>query len=55
MIDIMTIFRSPAYILGPLCSLLDDWNWDELHGELRAALTIGNLVNICRRRKPTCL
>jgi mediator of RNA polymerase II transcription subunit 5 len=33
-IDIMALFKSPAYVLGPLCSLLDNWNWDELHGEL---------------------
>ncbi|KAF7503950.1 hypothetical protein GJ744_002975 [Endocarpon pusillum] len=32
-IDVMALFRSPGYILSPLCSLLDNWNWDELHGE----------------------
>lgn len=34
-IEVMALFRSTAYILGPLCSLLDNWDWEELHGELR--------------------
>jgi mediator of RNA polymerase II transcription subunit 5 len=32
-IEVMTLFSSAAYILGPLCALLDSWKWDDLHGE----------------------
>jgi mediator of RNA polymerase II transcription subunit 5 len=32
-VEIMALFSPAAYILGPLCSLLDDWKWDDLHGE----------------------
>ncbi|KAI1953073.1 mediator complex subunit [Ophidiomyces ophidiicola] len=32
-LDIMLLFKSPIAILGPLCSLLDAWKWEEDHGE----------------------
>ncbi|EEP81932.1 conserved hypothetical protein [Uncinocarpus reesii 1704] len=32
-LDIMLLFKSPASILQPLCSLLDAWKWDEEQGE----------------------
>lgn len=32
-INYISLFVRPAYFLGPLCSLLDDWRWDEIHGE----------------------
>jgi mediator of RNA polymerase II transcription subunit 5 len=32
-IEVMTLFSHAAYILGPLCALLDGWKWDDLHGE----------------------
>lgn len=35
-IDVMTLFAKPTSFLGPLCSLLDSWNWDEIHGKSRA-------------------
>ena len=31
-IGLMVLFHQPAYILGPLCSLLDVWKWDDIHG-----------------------
>lgn len=32
-INCISLFVRPAYWLGPLCTLLDDWRWDEIHGE----------------------
>ncbi|EXJ78939.1 hypothetical protein A1O3_08439 [Capronia epimyces CBS 606.96] len=32
-INCIALFIRPAYWLGPLCTLLDDWRWDEIHGE----------------------
>jgi len=32
-INCISLFIRPAYWLGPLCRLLDDWHWDEIHGE----------------------
>ncbi|WEW55466.1 mediator complex subunit [Emydomyces testavorans] len=32
-LDIMLLFKSPVFILQPLCSLLDAWKWDEEPGE----------------------
>jgi mediator of RNA polymerase II transcription subunit 5 len=33
LIDILSVYVKPGYLLGPLCQLLDDWSWDDLHGE----------------------
>ncbi|EXJ96503.1 hypothetical protein A1O1_01629 [Capronia coronata CBS 617.96] len=32
-IDCISLFIRPAHWLGPLCVLLDDWLWDDIHGE----------------------
>jgi len=32
-INSISMFVRPAYWLSPLCSLLDEWRWDEIHGE----------------------
>ncbi|EAS33065.3 RNA polymerase II mediator complex subunit Nut1 [Coccidioides immitis RS] len=32
-LDIILLFKSPSFILQPLCSLLDAWKWDEDQGE----------------------
>jgi mediator of RNA polymerase II transcription subunit 5 len=33
-LDVIASFKSPAFIVSPLCSLLDNWNWDDIHGKL---------------------
>jgi mediator of RNA polymerase II transcription subunit 5 len=33
LIDVLSVYVQPDYLLGPLCQLLDDWTWDDLHGE----------------------
>lgn len=32
-IDTLAMMIQPAYLLAPLCLLLDDWKWEEIHGE----------------------
>ena len=32
-INALALFIRPSYWLSPLCSLLDEWRWDEIHGE----------------------
>ncbi|EXJ64796.1 hypothetical protein A1O7_01134 [Cladophialophora yegresii CBS 114405] len=32
-INCVALFIRPSFFLSPLCSLLDDWRWDEIHGE----------------------
>lgn len=32
-INALALFLRPSHWIGPLCSLLDDWRWDEIHGE----------------------
>jgi mediator of RNA polymerase II transcription subunit 5 len=32
-INSIAMFVRPSYWLGPLCTLLDEWRWDEIHGE----------------------
>ncbi|KAL2421279.1 Mediator of RNA polymerase II transcription subunit 5 [Exophiala dermatitidis] len=32
-INCICLFIRPAFWLGPLCTLLDEWRWDEIHGE----------------------
>lgn len=32
-LDVILLFRSPKTVLQPLCSLLDNWRWDEDQGE----------------------
>lgn len=32
-IDALAMFVRPSYWLSPLCTLLDEWRWDEIHGE----------------------
>ncbi|OQU99489.1 hypothetical protein CLAIMM_05117 [Cladophialophora immunda] len=32
-INCIALFVRPASFLGPLCGLLDEWRWDEIHGE----------------------
>ncbi|OAL18516.1 hypothetical protein AYO22_10493 [Fonsecaea multimorphosa] len=32
-INCIALFVRPAFFLGPLCSLLDEWRWEEIHGE----------------------
>ncbi|KIW84594.1 hypothetical protein Z517_03844 [Fonsecaea pedrosoi CBS 271.37] len=32
-INCIALFVRPDYFLGPLCGLLDEWRWDEIHGE----------------------
>lgn len=32
-INTISLFIRPSYFLSPLCRLLDDWSWDDLHGE----------------------
>ena len=32
-INSLALFVPPSYWLSPLCTLLDDWRWDEIHGE----------------------
>ena len=32
-INALAMFVRPSYWLGPLCTLLDDWRWDDIHGE----------------------
>ena len=31
--EVLALFSSPARLLAPLCALLDNWSWDDLHGE----------------------
>src|SRR5271154_3372572 len=44
-IDVMGIFHTPAYILNPLCSLLENWKWDDLHGNLMY-LSVNHCANV---------
>ncbi|KAK5026233.1 mediator complex subunit [Exophiala sideris] len=32
-INCISLFIRPSYWLGPMCTLLDEWRWDEIHGE----------------------
>lgn len=32
-INSLCMFVQPTYCLAPLCRLLDEWRWDDLHGE----------------------
>jgi mediator of RNA polymerase II transcription subunit 5 len=32
-INALAMFVRPSYWLGPLCTLLDEWGWDEIQGE----------------------
>jgi hypothetical protein len=32
-INCIALFIRPSVFLSPLCSLLDEWRWDEIHGE----------------------
>ena len=32
-INALAMFVRPSYWFGPLCTLLDEWRWDEIHGE----------------------
>ena len=54
LIDVMVLFRSPSYILGPLCSLLDSWNWNEIHGETKLVKTqrLGLLIHYLGESQP---
>jgi mediator of RNA polymerase II transcription subunit 5 len=33
LIDLISVYVQPGYLLEPLCQLLDDWSWDDLQGE----------------------
>jgi mediator of RNA polymerase II transcription subunit 5 len=37
-INIIALFIRPSFFLGPLCNLLDEWRWDEIHGPLVLSL-----------------
>lgn len=45
-INCISLFIRPAYWIGPLCSLIDDWRWDEIHGKIFLPLmaTFGNVI-----------
>lgn len=32
-INALALFLRPSYWTGPLCTLLDEWSWDGIHGE----------------------
>ena len=32
-ISALALFIRPSYWLSPLCAILDEWRWDEIHGE----------------------
>lgn len=32
-INALALFLRPAYWITPLCTLLDDWRWEDIHGE----------------------
>jgi mediator of RNA polymerase II transcription subunit 5 len=32
-IDVVSLYVQPGYFVAPLCQLLDEWTWDDLHGE----------------------
>ena len=32
-INSLGMFIRPGYFLAPLCTLLDEWSWDDIHGE----------------------
>ncbi|ETN39022.1 uncharacterized protein HMPREF1541_07064 [Cyphellophora europaea CBS 101466] len=32
-INTMALYLRPSYWIAPLCTLLDEWRWDEIHGE----------------------
>ena len=32
-LDIVFLFRAPSFVLGPLCTLLDEWRWGEDQGK----------------------
>ncbi|KIV78507.1 hypothetical protein PV11_10217 [Exophiala sideris] len=32
-INCISLFIRPSYWVGPMCTLLDEWRWDEIHGE----------------------
>jgi hypothetical protein len=32
-INALTLFLRPVYWVAPACTLLDEWRWDEIHGE----------------------
>ncbi|KIW17898.1 hypothetical protein PV08_05093 [Exophiala spinifera] len=32
-INCITLFVPPSFWLGPICMLLDEWRWNEIHGE----------------------
>lgn len=33
-LDIIFLFRTPAFVLNPLCTLLDEWKWGDDHGTI---------------------
>ena len=33
-IDALAMFIRPTYWLLPLCTLLDEWRWDDIHGKI---------------------
>ncbi|KAK5097432.1 mediator complex subunit [Lithohypha guttulata] len=32
-INSLTMFVTPTFFLAPFCTLLDEWTWDDIHGE----------------------
>jgi mediator of RNA polymerase II transcription subunit 5 len=53
-INALSMFMKPSYWLGPLCTLLDEWRWDDIHGESQPVYeefgSILLLLISCRRR-----
>ena len=46
-IDVLAMFIRPTYWLSPLCTLLDEWRWDDIHGML--SKQIPSLTDNARR------
>jgi mediator of RNA polymerase II transcription subunit 5 len=53
-INALSMFIKPSYWLGPLCTLLDEWRWDDIHGESQPVYeefgSILLLIICCKRR-----
>lgn len=35
-LDIICLFKTPAVVLSPLCTLLDEWKWGEVQSRIYA-------------------
>ncbi|KAK6369665.1 mediator complex subunit [Exophiala oligosperma] len=57
-VNCIALFVPPSFWLGPICTLLDEWRWNEIHGEAQPVYDDFGaaflLVQVCKARLGLC-